>query len=357
MVVVLIMKFNLISVYRRFSTVFPQSLVKATSRLLLQSGYENFDSRVFLGFVLFTALSAMLTAFFISPLFFPDRLLHVSIAGIAFMMVLAIFYLILSMGADSRARQIEEILPVALQMISTNIRAGMTLENAIWSSARPEFGPFRDEVQRMSARAFSGAPLSEALREMPARVNSQIVERSIRLINEGVVLGGEMAHLLDQVAYDIRSTQLLQKEIAVATTTYAIFIVFAAIVAAPLLFAISTYYAELNEQISVKQLQGKGTGGDSQFSQLAQQRGLGSLPGMTGATAKGKSSITSKDITNFAMASLILSSIFSALILGMIMTGKSLRGLKYAPIFIIASLFIYFGFSTALQGAFSVLIK
>ncbi len=138
------MNFTLISLYRRFSSVFPRSLVKAAQRLLLQSGFENLDARVFLGFVLFTASGTFLTAFFLSPIFFPDRLLQVSISAAASISALALFYLGLSMAADARARQIEEILPIALQMISTNIRAGMTLENAIWSSARPEFGPFKD---------------------------------------------------------------------------------------------------------------------------------------------------------------------------------------------------------------------
>ncbi len=350
---------NFISFYRRVSSVFPQSLVKATSKVLLQSGYENFDSRTFLGFVLFTAVGALLTAFFVSGFFFNDKLIQVGLAAAAFAGVLVLFYLILNMAADARARKIEEILPVALQMISTNIRAGMTLENAIWSSARPEFGPFKDEVQRMSARAFGGMPLSETLKEMPERVNSQIVDRAIRLINEGVTLGGEMAHLLDQVAFDIRSTQLLQKEIAVATTTYAIFIVFAAVIASPLLFSISTYYSVLNEQIAEKQLSGNaGMGGsDSQFQAQAQSHGLNNLPGLSGGDSKKKeNSITSNDIRNFSVAAIVLSSIFSSMILGMIMEGKATRGLKFAPIFIIVSLFLYFGFTATLQSAFSTLI-
>ncbi len=342
----------LLSVYRRFSAFFPQPLIKATSKLLLQGGFEQLDARTFLGFALFFSASAALTAFFLSPVFFKENIIHVALAALAFLLSLVLFYLWLNMRVDSRAKKIEEVLPVALQMISANIRAGMTLENAVWSSARPEFGPFKDEIQRMSARSFGGAPLTETLKDMSKRVSSQIVERSIRLINEGIILGGEMAHLLDQVAYDIRSTQLLQKEIAVATTTYAIFIIFAAVVASPLLFSVSTYYAVLNERLAEKQFRG---GGGSQNLTLPPQAGpFSTFLGKPGEKAGG---IKSGDIKLFSIAAIALSSFFAALILGLIREGKAMRGLKYAPVFVLLALGLYFFFSAGLESAFSSFVK
>src|SRR3989344_2134045 len=311
----------LLTVYKRISAFFPRSLVKATSKLLLQGGFDELDARTFLGFALFVSVSGALTAFFLAPVFFEEKLIHLSAALFA-------FALSLSMRVYSRSRKIEEILPVALQMISANIRAGMTLENAVWSSARPEFGPFKDEIQRMSAKSFGGAPLTETFKEMSKRVNSQIVERSIRLINEGIILGGEMAHLLDQVAFDIRSTQLLQKEIAVATTTYAIFIIFAAVVASPLLFSVSTYYAVLNERLVEKQA---GSGPDMNQTLPSQAGPFGSLAG--GGGGKKEGGIKSGDIKLFSMVAIAVSSFFAALILGLILEGKVMRGLKYAPVF------------------------
>ncbi|MEM4255366.1 MAG: type II secretion system F family protein [Candidatus Norongarragalinales archaeon] len=341
----------LLSVYRRFSALFPRPLVKATSNLLLQGGLEQLDARSFLGFALFTSISAALLAFFVSPAFFPDALIQITTAPVAFLLSLALFYVWLNSRVDSRSRKIEEVLPVALQMISANIRAGMTLENAVWSSARPEFGPFKDEIQRMSAKSFGGAPLNETLKEMSKRVNSQLVERAIRLINEGIVLGGEMAHLLDQVASDIRSTQLLQKEIAVATTTYAIFIIFAAVVASPLLFSVSTYYAVLNEKLAEKQLKGS----EGQNFSLPPQ--AGPFSAFVSSPGQKKGGITSNEIRLFSITTIAVSAFFASLILGLIREGKSVRGLKYAPIFVLVALGLYFFFSIGLEGAFSGFIK
>ena len=342
----------LLTVYKRISAFFPRSLVKATSKLLLQGGFDELDARTFLGFALFVSVSGALTAFFLAPVFFEEKLIHLAAALFAFAFSLALFYLFLSMRVDSRSRKIEEILPVALQMISANIRAGMTLENAVWSSARPEFGPFKDEIQRMSAKSFGGAPLTETFKEMSKRVNSQIVERSIRLINEGIILGGEMAHLLDQVAFDIRSTQLLQKEIAVATTTYAIFIIFAAVVASPLLFSVSTYYAVLNERLVEKQA---GSGPDMNQTLPSQAGPFGSLAG--GGGGKKEGGIKSGDIKLFSMVAIAVSSFFAALILGLIREGKVMRGLKYAPVFMLIALGLYFFFSIGLESAFSSFVR
>ncbi|HLD62778.1 MAG TPA: type II secretion system F family protein [Candidatus Norongarragalinales archaeon] len=341
----------LLTIYKRISALFPRSIVKATSKMLLQGGFDELDARTFLGFALFVSISATLTAFFLAPLFFEEKLLHLAAAVFALAVSLALFYLFLSMRVDSRSRKIEEVLPVALQMISANIRAGMTLENAVWSSARPEFGPFKDEIQRMSAKSFGGAPLTETLKEMSKRVNSQIVERSIRLINEGIILGGEMAHLLDQVAFDIRSTQLLQKEIAVATTTYAIFIIFAAVVASPLLFSVSTYYATLNEKLVEKQ---SGTGYEVNQSIPAQ---AGPFSAFVSGGGKKEGGINSGDIRLFSIVAIAVSSFFAALILGLIREGKGMRGLKYAPVFVLIALGLYFLFSIGLESAFSSFVK
>jgi flagellar protein FlaJ len=341
-----------LTLYRRLSSFFPRKITKGISKLMVQGGFENLDARTFIGFAVFFSVGAALITFFLAPFFFAEAVIHWSISVFAFFLCLGLFYLGLTMSADARARQVEEVLPVALQMISANIRAGMTLENAVWSSARPEFGAFTTEIKRMSADAFGGVPISQTLADLPKRVNSQILDRAIRLVVEGMVLGGEMAKLLDEVSDDIRSTQLLQKEIAVSTTTYAIFIIFASIIAAPLLFSVSTYYTVLTEKIG--DMRADTPQGSEEFSRAAQTQGLSGLPGLGQSQASG---IKASDVKNFAIASISITSLFAALILGLIREGKAMRGLKYAPIFILVGLGVYFGFSQVLDSAFSTIIK
>ncbi|HIH20106.1 TPA: hypothetical protein HA244_02455 [Candidatus Micrarchaeota archaeon] len=342
-----------IPLYRRLSSLFPKPLVQGTTKLLIQGGFRDLEARTFLGFALFFSLGASLMIFFLSPFFTTLTIYHSVFPLVTFVGCLTLFYVWLSSNADSRARKIEQMLPIAMQMISANIRAGMTLESAVWSSARPEFGPFKDEIERMSADSFGGAPINEAFQEMTKRVNSQVVERAIRLINEGIVLGGEMAHLLDQVAFDIRSSQLLQREVAVATTTYAIFIIFSSIIAAPLLFSVSTYYAILNEQIASKQL--KTTGGSNSAEMGGQ--GAGGISNLPGVGSSNTASIKSGDIKTFSIACIAITAFFASMITGLMRDGKATRGLRWVPVFVIVGLGIYLMALYGIQSAFSSIVK
>lgn len=324
--------------YERISAVFPQGVIKRLSVLMSQGGVEDIAPRTYLGFVVFFSLAAAVLAFFVTSMLTTDSLLRLSVAPAVFAFGLLVFYLLLAMHAESRAQRIEEVLPEALQIIAANIRSGMTLENAIWSSARSEFGPLKDEIKRVSSDTFSGLPVARALAKMGSRVNSHILERSIRLIAEGISLGGEMAPLLEAVAMDIRNTQLLKKEIATSTLTYTMFIIFAGVIAAPLLFSVSTFYSEINANVLQKQT-GHGGGGNMQAA--AQRAGVGGFPGMSGAPTVTADSITPQDIYWFSLACIIITTLFAGLIIGQVQSGKALNGIKFVPIFVIVSVLLF----------------
>jgi len=334
--------------YHKISAVFPRKLVQFTARLLNQCGFEGISARIYLGFALFFSLSFALISFFVSPFITNITVLQAAAPFIGFILSAFAFYLLLLLRSDSRAQQVEFVLPEVLQIISANIRAGMTLENAIWTAARPEFGPLRDEIKKVSADTFGGVPISESLSKMPLRVRSAILDRSIRLIVEGIKLGGEMAKLLDEVAADIRSVQLLRKEIATSTMMYVIFILFAAVLAAPVLYGISSFYSEMNEKVTAKRNHDTAKGPD--LKATAAQAGLGGIATLgMGGSQKAEGSINSQDIFWFSIASLTITNLFAALTLGLIQHGKATRGVKFIPIFIPASLGIYFLVLTGLR--------
>ncbi len=320
--------------YLKISAIYPRSVLESTRKLMLQSGVQGITARAYLGFATIVSLSLGLAALLFAPVFTRDPLIifaaPIAAAGAAGML----FYLSLSMGADSRAKSIEALLPDGLQLISANMRAGMTLENAIWSAAVPEFGALRDEIRKVSADAFAGKPIETALSAMRTRVRSHIVERTLKLVSEGIQLGGEIAPLLDEVSADIKSIQNLQKEIATSTTMYAIFIVFAAVLAAPVLFSVSTFYTQMNEQITAKQH------ATSPQGEMPQVQGLPAL--FASAKKQQAGAITAADIQGFSTAAIIITTFFAGIILGQIRTGNWTEGLKYSPIFIAVALGLYY---------------
>jgi len=186
-------------------------------------------------------------------------------------------------------------------------------------------------------------------------VNSEVLGRSVRLIVEGIRLGGEMAKLLKAVSDDIRANQALRREIATSTMMYTIFIVFAAVLAAPLLFAVSVYYSEMNESLLTKRSQQSG----GAMSGAVQKAGMGGLP-ISGLVAPGQGtnapSITSRDVNDFALSCIFVTTFSAALILGLIRYGKAMRGIKYAPFFVAGGIGIFVFVHSVLLSLFKTIL-
>jgi len=323
--------------------LFPQSIVKYVSTLMTQGGLKT-KPRLYLGASFFWSLVFAAAAFEASLMFVEPKFAW--IMGVVVWAVVEILaYLLLVAAADNRAAKIEEVLPDALQTISANVRAGMTTENAIWMGARPEFGPLEEEIKIVSSKCFGGKPISQALKEMDERVKSNTLERAVKLLVEGIELGGEMAPLLDEVSRDIKSTTALKKEVLNATLMYTIFIVFSSMIAAPVLFASSLYYSEMSLSIMKNRLELPPdipvTGG---FSILMRGGSKASL-------------INPSEVNIFAISCITLTTTFGALTLAQIRYGKVMRGLKLVPVFLIGALSVFFIAHSVFQSAFGYLIR
>jgi archaeal flagellar protein FlaJ len=272
---------------------------------------------------LFISFSFLLVSIIIG--FMPMGLLLSVVAGIG---VVAFTYLTFMFIADSRTSQIENVLPDALQLMSANIRAGMTIDRAIWLSARPEFGVLEDEIKLVGARTIGGKTLKVALTDMTKSVNSKILDRTIKLLLEGIESGGELAHLLEEVAANVRITQTLKKEIKSSVMAYSLFILFAAVVAAPFLFSISIFFVD-----TMTNLWGSAGMGLSDASS--------SSVGMGGFLQKAKGpTITSDELLIFAIVTLAVTSFFGSMTMNLIQSGKETNGIKMAPFLIIIAIAI-----------------
>lgn len=317
-------------VYIRLSALFPKRLIKKYEQMLIYADMEDVDPRVYVGFSFTFPMIMGIMAFFIAQFLGLEVLWSLICALVVTVALTVLFYLNLILQADSRARNIEQILPEALQLVSANVRAGMTVDRALWLTARPEFGAFEKELRRMAAQTLGGKPLQDALGDSGKRVKSRIFQRALILIVQGIQLGGKLADLLTEIAKDIRQTQALRREINAATTMYMIFIIFASVLAAPMLFAVSTFYVETTTELWAGQV-GGGLG------DVGQDIGLNVFE-LSGT----EMIITPEEVRFFALASIIITTFFSALILGLIREGHAKRGVKFIPLFMLTALSVYF---------------
>src|SRR3989344_9490505 len=225
------------NIYRNVSHLLPVGLRAALVDFLRYSSLKK-DYDIFIGFVTFISLfSGLLIGIFAQLVF--QRFFFLFFVGIT-LLINGFAYLSILFVVDKKARFIEASLPDALQLMASNLRAGMTPERALILSSRPEFGPLKLEIDQVGREVALGKNIGNALLDMARRVRSRRLLRSIELINAGLGSGGSLATLLDSTAAHLREQTLVDKKIKAAITMYVIFIFSAAAIITPVLLGLTS---------------------------------------------------------------------------------------------------------------------
>ncbi len=267
-----------------------------------------------------------------SPYFVPAAAIIISFVSV-FALSGVIVYALIRMAADSRRSKVEEVLPDFLMLAAANVRAGMTIDQALWYAAKPEYGLLSVEVQVVAKRAFGGEPFDKAIDHLSTCFNSKFVRRTVVLIKQGLASGGRIAEILERTAQDVRNMQIIKKDIAASLLMYIIFLVFAASVGAPFLFSVSAKLIGILAGV---------------FAQLPDTDTLASMAGSM--FIKPQPPVISPDqFMLFVIASSIVTSICSGLMIGVIMRGNKMEGVRYIPLMLLTSAIIFIVISVLLD--------
>jgi hypothetical protein len=158
------------------------------------------------------------------------------------------------------------------------------------------------------------------------------------MILESLRYGGAMADLLEQISKDMRNQQLTQKEVSGQLFMYSIFIAFAGLIAAPVLYGLTSQMIVVTDEVW------KGI--------LTQNPG--GLP-TTGISFLKPSppKITPQTYHDFSLVSIIIITGFASLIMSAISSGSAIKGLKYLPVFIIIGIMIFFVMQAIIASMFA----
>ena len=305
----------------------------------LKAGYEDVPYELF-GWIFYGSLAV--TYFIYILLIYPRITSIVSSGNLvlllttfiswvvvqAVILFLTIMYLYFSLNIKiyKRTKEIEIILPDYLQVVSSNLKGGLSFEKALWAAINPEFGVISKEITMIYKKVMTGNDLVDALNEFTEKYESPILRRSFDLIVGEVESGGRIADIVDRVIENIRKTKALKEEMSASTLTYMIFIGAIVIVIAPGLFALSYYLLHVM------------IGFSAQLSNL-------NSPNMP--ISFSADSISPEDFKTFSMCAVIMISFFSSLIMSLIEKGDIKGGIKYIPAFMISSVIFYYIFLAA----------
>ncbi|MFH0955055.1 MAG: type II secretion system F family protein [Candidatus Micrarchaeota archaeon] len=305
----------------------------------------NIDERKFLGFLVAYGF-AMGIAVALLLMVFLELPFLIGFFG-AFIVFVGGVYVYLGMAAESKGRIVEKVLPDALQLIASNIKSGLTTERALFTSARPEFGPLEFELKRASKEIVAGSSVDKALLAMGGRIKSTTFERTVWLIAKGIRSGGQISDLLIQLSDDLREQQAVQGENQAETSMYIMLIFIAAAFGAPILFGVSSFIVS----ILTKQLANlptievpSGAALPSQLNPLMQM------------AQKREIVITPEFVLVFSIAAMFVTAFFAAMTIGVINTGKAKQGWKFMPLIFIIGLFLFYAIRFGLQSVFGGLL-
>src|SRR3989344_1847040 len=305
----------------------PKKAVPHLRRYVLKAGIRQVPYGAF-GALFYVCLAVTLVLYFlvISPLL--QRLItatflsgfgQLSLLVLAFLsvalllvalstLIMLVVYFYLDIRIFRRTKEMEEMLPEYLQIVASNLRGGLTFENALWSAIKPHFRILSSEMAEVAKKVMTGFPVKRALVELSEKYDSPMLRRSVDLIISEVESGGNIADLLERIVEHLKETRTLKEEMSAAAVAYVIFI--SAIAAAT-------------------------------------QR-VNALP-FTLTTG----TVNPDDFRTFSLITIIVISFFASLIVSIVEKGSIRGGVKYIPLYVFGSLAFYYFFMKVLTGVFA----
>ncbi|MDD2655393.1 MAG: type II secretion system F family protein [Candidatus ainarchaeum sp.] len=344
--------------YEAVGRLLSREHIRGIERMLRGAGYGH-SAEAFAGFlILITALVAIaaflvmlnysvLQNFLLAVLpgsYLPDfaivALTFIVAVGVVTFAVWMLAWVFLQLQGEARKAAVEAALPDFLSLISANVRSGMTVDQAMWYAAKPEFGILSIEVKNVIKSSFSGEPFEKALDRLSMRFNSKVLERTILLVKQAMATGGEVAEILEITSEDAREVSIQKKDIASTLLVYVIFLVFASVFGTPFLFSVAS---RLIEVLAIA------------FSYLP-AGGLGSQVTQMTFVQPSAPIITADEFQWFSVATIFVTCLISSLLLGAIQSGSKTQGLKFFPFMLVVAYVVYFVVSSFLQSIFASML-
>lgn len=308
--------------YMSLSKLLPRAYVKFFEQTMKYSGEEQ-NALYYLGssvlFSLLILIIIIVGGYYYTT--YPMHLVVLSAIG-CFIVLQLLYYLVTFFKMERRVDQVESFLPDQLQLMSNNIKSGMTPFHALKNSAREDFGPLSEEILNAVNKALSSRSFTDALLDIKSRIKSVVLERVLKLEVSSFKRGTKLSILLNELADDIRHTRALRRELLTKTKTYTAFILFTVLLGTPVLLSISIHFVTMISGFSAITDVGSG-----------QDFGLGFFSEDVG--------IEPDFLIKLSYVMLTLTTILASMLLGVFQKGKALSGLKYAPALIVAAFIIF----------------
>lgn len=273
--------------------VLPDRYLVLIQENLIRSGMyvkaSDLITLMLLGGIIFGVIALVLFAMIgINPIFG-------LIVGFVTPVAIVLGWLFFSM--ERRVDTIEQTTPDFLRQIASLLRAGVGIETALEDISKQGGGPLNDELKRAVIEIKIGSSFEDALLSMGERLKSKTLDRTFRMILEGKRVGGSLSDVIETVAEDLRAVLALKRERKANVMMSVMFLVIAAVIAAPFAMGMIMIYSNFIESL-------------------------------------GKTNPLLDAATLSASGYIIIHSIIAGLLIGIVLYGSAKKGVKYSLILV-----------------------
>ena len=162
--------------------------------------------------------------------------LKIDVLMIVSILIAIVFPFIVQYQKYRLNKEIEERFPDFLRDVSANIKAGMTLPQAVMTTKKTDYGKLDPFLDKMAVQIDWGVPFNKILNNF-SKGKTKVIQRTVSAINESIKGGGNLTETLDAIGASIIEVNTIRKERQGATysqmlTGYVIFFVFLGVLVA-----------------------------------------------------------------------------------------------------------------------------
>lgn len=206
-----------------------QSVLIGFQEYLLKAGIFTLASQILA--ILMLVYSVFFILFILFSIVLSFNIIYAIILAISIPTIA--FILILFLKIEKRAGEIENSIPDFLRQLSSMLKVGLSLENALVDMSNHGKGPLYDELRRVVVEIRMGKSLDESFNNMAMRLNSKDLERSFKIILNAHKSGGSLSDIILDVSDDLRAMLVLKRERKASVMMSIMFLIIASTVAAP----------------------------------------------------------------------------------------------------------------------------
>lgn len=313
--------------------IYPKKIRKVYEKNIVNSGIkippERYHNKIFGIAVVISLISSL-------PLFYFQKSI---LYGISIFILLNIFFFFrISLKASSRIKKIEMVFPDFISLMASNLRSGITIDEAFLISARPEFYPLDQEILKTGKEIATGKNIILAFKTMAKRIDSEKISKVIALILSGLNAGGNISDLLEETSKNMKEKEIIEKKAASTIAMYVIFIFVAVGIGAPVLFGLSSVLVEIVIDLASKMpiISTTQTNLPFTFNQI---------------------SLSLSFVVYFSIAFIVMSDLIASILIGLVNKGEGKQGLKYFIPLTLVSLGIFFAIRILLSQTLLELIS